>query len=106
MCKNFGCLRSWRYYKSCPEISLWTGISRLWRNWAGYCRLFTWAGVMALTMEVVCDLVRWAIGPGSVALSTFVHGESTVCVTLDLVHCKMGSYFPGLMAPLDMTGLR
>ena len=47
-------------------------------------------------MEVVCDLVLWAIGPGgpgSVALSTLGDGGSTVCVTLDLVCRAMGSYF-------------
>ena len=49
---------------------------------------------MTLSMEAVCDLVLQAIGPGSVALSTLVGGGSNVCVTLDLVHREMGSYFP------------
>ena len=44
-------------------------------------------------MEVVCDLVCWAMGPGSVALSTLGGGGSTVCVTLYLVRCKIGSFF-------------
>ena len=49
--------------------------------------------MITLAMEVVCDLVRMSIGPGYVALSTLGGAGSTVCVTLDLVCCSMGSYF-------------
>ena len=105
MCANFGCLWSWQYSKSFPEVFLRTGIARIWRNWAGYHRLATWDGVMTLAMEVVCDLLRRAIGLGSVALSTLGGGGSTVCITLDLVCPAMGSYFPGCMEPLVLTGL-
>ena len=45
-----------------------TGIARLWRNWDGYRCLDTWAGVITLAMEAVCDCVRLAIGPVSCAL--------------------------------------
>ena len=51
---------------------------------------------MTLDVEVVCDLVRQEIGPGSVALSTLVGGGSTVCFILDLVRCAMGSSFSWL----------
>ena len=36
ICANFGCLRSWRYYRSCPEVLSRKGIARLWINCAGY----------------------------------------------------------------------
>ena len=42
-------------------------------------------------MEVVCDLLCHTIGPGSVAFSTLGGERSTVCVTLNLVCCAMGS---------------
>ena len=48
---------------------------------------------MTLAMEVVFYLVRRAIVPRSVALFTLGGVGSTVCVTLDLVRCAMGSYF-------------
>ena len=48
---------------------------------------------MTLATEVVCDLVRQAIGLGSVALPTLGGGRSTVCVTLDLMSRAMGSSF-------------
>ena len=92
MCKNFGCLRSWRYCNSCPEVFSMTGSARIWRNWAGYCRLAAWDGVMTLAMAVVCDRVRQAIGLRSVALYTIGVGGSTVCGTLDLVRRATGSY--------------
>ena len=44
-------------------------------------------------MAVVCDRVLQAIGTRSVALSTLGDGKITVCVTLDLVRCAMGSSF-------------
>ena len=47
---------------------------------------------MILAMEVVCDLVRQEIGCRYVAFSTLGGGGSTVCGTLDLVRCEMGSY--------------
>ena len=105
MYKNFGCLRSWRYSKICPEVSLRIGIARLWINWSGCRRLAAWAGVMTLAMGVVCDIVRQAIVPGYVSLSTLGGGGSTVCDTLDLVRHAMVSFFPGLMAKLVLTGL-
>ena len=43
-------------------------------------------------MAVVCDCVRWEIGPRSVSLSTLGGGGSTVCGTLDLVRRATGSY--------------
>ena len=43
-------------------------------------------------MEVVCDLVCQAIGPGSISLSTLGGGGSMLCVTLNLVRHTMGSY--------------
>ena len=52
-------------------------------------------------MELVCDLVRQAIGPGSGALSTFGGGGSTLCVTLDLLCHAMGSYFPRIDGTLS-----
>ena len=104
MYKKFWCLRSWRYYKSCTEVSLRTGIYRLWINWDGYCHLAAWAGVMTLDMEVVCDLERQEIGLGSFALSTLGGGGSTVCITLDLVHLAMGSYFPWVDVTLGADG--
>ena len=93
MCANFGCLQSWRYCNSCPEVFSRTGSARIWRKWAGYCHLAALAGVMTLDMAVVCDLVRRSICPGSVTLSTLGCGGSTVCVTFDLVRCAMGSSF-------------
>ena len=91
MCANFGCLRSWRYCNDCLEVLSRTGISRLRRNWAGYCRLVAWAVVITLDVAVVCDYVRLAIGPRSVSLATLGGGGSTVCGTLDLVRCVTGS---------------
>ena len=91
MCKSSGCLRGFWYSKSFPEVLSRTGIAILWRNWAGYRRLAAWAGVMVLALAVVFDIVRQAIGPGSVALSTLGGGGSTVCVTLDLVRYAMVS---------------
>ena len=93
MCAHFGCLRSWRYCNSYPEVLSRTGIVRLWRNWAGYCRLVAWAGVKTLATAVVCDGMCRAIGPRSVVLSTLGVGVSTVCGTLDLVRHATGSYF-------------
>ena len=87
---NFGCLRSWRYSRSCPEVFPRTVLDILWRNWSGYRRLYAWGGVITLVMEVVCDLVCWAIGLGSVALSTLGGVGSPVCVTLYLVRRAMG----------------
>ena len=52
-----------------------------------------WAEVIILAMTLVCDLVRQAIGPRSVALPTLVGGGSMVCGTVDLVHRSMGSYW-------------
>ena len=92
MCANFGCLRSWRYCDDCPNFLSRAGIARLWKNWAGYCCLTAWEGVMTLAMAVVCDQVRQAIGLRSVALSTIGGGGSTVCGTLDLVRRATGSY--------------
>ena len=68
-----------------------TGIDRLWRNWDMFCCLSAWAEVIKLAVAVVCDRVRQSIGPMSVALSTLGGGMSTVCGTLDLVHCDTGS---------------
>ena len=85
MCANYRCLRSWRYFNSCPEVSLRTGITRIWRNWAGYCHLAAWSGVMILGMAVVCYRLRRSIGPRYVAFSTPGIGGSTLCGTLDLV---------------------
>ena len=59
---------------------------------------------MKLAMEVVCDLVRRAIGPGYVDLSTLVCGGSTVCVTLELVRCEMGSSFSWVDGTLGVDG--
>ena len=92
MCTNFGCLQSWRYCNSCPEVFSRTGSARIWRKWAGYCHLAALAGVMTLDMAVVCDLVRRSICPGSVTLSTLGCGGSTVCGTLNLVRRATGSY--------------
>ena len=103
MCKNCRCLRRWQYSRSFPDVSSRTGISRLWRKWAGYGRLDAWARVMTLAMEVVCDIVLRSIGPRYVSLSTLGGGGSTVCVTLDLVRRAMGSSFSGWMAPLVLT---
>ena len=61
---------------------------------------------MTFSMEVVCDIVCQSIGPGHVSLSTLGGGGYTVCVNLDLVRRAMGSYFPELMEPLVLTGLR
>ena len=44
-------------------------------------------------MAVVCDRVRWTIGPRSVALSTIGGGGSTVCGTLDLMRRATGSHY-------------
>ena len=104
MCANFRCLWSWQYYKSFSEVSSRTGIVRLWRNWAGYRRMAAWDGVMTLAMEVVCDLLLQAIGPGSISLCTLGCGGSTVCVTLDLVCCAMGSYFSQVNGNLGYDG--
>ena len=90
MCKNFGCLRSWRYCNSCAEVLSKTGISRNWRNWDGYCCLAAWDGVMTLAVAVFCDRVRLVIGPRSVALATIGGGESTVYGNLDHVRCDTG----------------
>ena len=57
--------------------------------------------MITLAMEVVCDLVRLSIGPGYVALSTLGGEGSTVCVTLNLVCCSMGSYFSWVDGTLD-----
>ena len=93
MCEKFGCLRSLRYCNICAEVLSRIGIAGLWRNWAGYCRLAACAGVMKLSMEVVCDSVNREIGPRSIALYTLGGGGYTVCGTLDLVHCATGSYY-------------
>ena len=92
MCANFGCLRSWWYCNSCPEVLYRTGIARLWRKWAGYCSLDAWARVMTLDMAVFWDHVRRAIGPRSVVFSTLGGGGYTVCGTLYLVRDGTGSY--------------
>ena len=68
-----------------------TGIARLWRNWAGYCCLDAWGGVITLAMATVCDRVRLAIGAVSGNLLTLGGGWSTVCGTLDLVRRAIGS---------------
>ena len=68
-----------------------TGISRLWRNWAGYRRLAAWYRVITLAMAAVCDRVRLEIGPVSCVLLTLGGGGSTVCGTLDLVCISTGS---------------
>ena len=62
---------------------------------------------MTLAMELVCDLVRREIVPGSVALSNLGGGGSTVCVTLDLVRRTMASYFSRVDGTLgaDKTAL-
>ena len=93
MCENFGCLRSWRYFNYCLEFLSRTGISRLWRNWAGYCCLSAWDRVITLSVAVVCERLRLAIGPRFVASATLGGGRSTVCGTLELVRCATGSYF-------------
>ena len=59
---------------------------------------------MTLDMEVVCDLVHQAIGPGYVALSTLGGGGSTLCVTLDLVRCGMGSSYSCVDGTLGADG--
>ena len=59
---------------------------------------------MTFAMEVVCDLVRWAIGLGSIASPTLGGGGSTVCVTLDLVRRAMGSYFSRVDGTLGADG--
>ena len=82
-----------------------TSIARLLRNWAGYRCLAAWTGLMRFVMELVCDLVRREIGPMSGALSILGGGESTVCVTLDLVSRAIDHIFPGWMTPLMMTML-
>ena len=92
MCKNFGCLRSWQYCNSCPDILSRTGSDRIWRKWDGYRRLGAWAGVTTLAISRVCDRFLWTIGPRYVALSTLGGGWSMVCGTLDLVLCATGSY--------------
>ena len=51
-----------------------------------------WDEVITLAVEVVCDLVRLAIGNISVDLFTLGGGGSTVCGTLDLVRRATGSY--------------
>ena len=91
MCANFGCLQSWRYCNYSTEVLSRTGIVRLWRNWAGYCRLAAWVGVITLNVAVVCDRVRLAIGPRSVSLATLGGGGSTVCGNLELVRRATGS---------------
>ena len=91
MCANFGCLRSWRYCNDCPEFLSRTGIARLWINWARYCRLAAWAGVITLAVSVIVDRMRLAIGPRSVALDTLGGGRSTLYGTLDLFCCATGS---------------
>ena len=62
MCENLGCLCSWRYCRNWPEVSLRTGIAKLWRNLARYLRWAAWGGVMALAMFAVCERVRLAMG--------------------------------------------
>ena len=68
-----------------------TGISRLWRNWAGYHCLDAWDGVITLAVAVVCDIVRLEIGPMPVYLFTLGGGGYTVCGDLDLVSCANSS---------------
>ena len=104
MCAKFRCLWSWRYSKRLPGVLLRTGIAGFWINWAGYCHLAAWAGVMTLTMEVVRDVLRRAIGPGSVSLSTLGDGGYKVCVTLNLVFCAMHSYFSRVYGTLGADG--
>ena len=62
-------------------------IVRIWRNWAWYCRLDAWAGVITLAVAVVCDCMRLEIVPRSIALDTLRGGGYTVCRTLIL--CAM-----------------
>ena len=90
MCANFECLRSWRYCNDCPEVLSRMGISRLWRNLAGYFRTDAWARVTIIVMAAVCDCVRLAIGAVSVVLFTLGVGRSTVG-NLDLVRRSIGS---------------
>ena len=59
---------------------------------------------MTLAMEVVCDLVRRAIVPRSVELSTLGGGGSMVCGTFDLAHRTTGSYFSLVDGNLDADG--
>ena len=66
--------------------------------------MVAWAAVMTLAMEVVCDLVRRAIGPGSVALYTLIGGWSTVFVTLSMVCLAMGSSFSWVDVTLGADG--
>ena len=49
------------------------------------------AGVITLSVAVVCYRVRLEIGPGYVALDTLGGGRFTVCGTLDLVRRATGS---------------
>ena len=70
-----------------------TGSSILWINWAGYCRLAAWAGVITLAMAVVCDRMSQAMGRKSVMLYTLEGVGSLVFGTLDLVLRVTGSYF-------------
>ena len=92
MCINFWCLWSWRYCNYCPDVLSGTDIARLWRNWAGCCRLATWAGVITLAVAVVFDRVRLAIVPRYIALATLGGVGFTVCGTLNLVRRATGSY--------------
>ena len=68
-----------------------TGIARFWRNWAGYCCLDAWAGIITLDVAVVFGRVRRAICPRSVAFDTLGGGGPTVCGTLELLSCATGS---------------
>ena len=55
-------------------------------------------------MEIMCYLVRQAIGPGSVALSALGGVGSIVCVTLNLVCRAMGSYLSRFDGTLGADG--
>ena len=69
-----------------------TGIARLWRNWAVYCRWAAWAGMIPPATAAVCERVRLEIGAASGVLFTLGGGWSTVWGTLDLVSHATDSY--------------
>ena len=105
MCANFGCLLSWRYCNDCSEVLSRTGISRLWRNLAGYCRWAAWDGVITLAMAAFCEGVRVAMGDLSVVLFPLGGGRSAVG-NMDLVRHAISSNFLRWVVVVLLLGRR